>query len=277
MEQTIPSPESLVSAWPATPRALLESRCELVQATIRSVARAARLSASDSEDFHSYAWVQLLEGNCRRIARFRGDCPFSAFLRIVLNRVLLDYRVAAWGRWRPSQEARQDGPQAIELERLVLRDGYPLAALENQGIASAEQIERVRWKAAKMVRRRQRETSMEVMPEVACADPQSGGTTPPSNVAAPLKDAGQGLVCSPKGIARLRSATIDPEVLRWAAGQPNRCAGRPRAEGALPALREDPSGLAVCRQPRREAARGVARPVSVRFELSCTDGSGVVF
>jgi len=167
----MPSPQTLPKTGPAPARTLLDAEFELIQDTIRAVGRAGRLPVHEQEDFRSYAWIQLLEGDCRRLSSFRGDCPLSAFLRIVLNRILLDYRNAAWGRWRPSQEARQGGPQAIELERLVLRDGYPLAALAEQTRTSSDQIERIRQRAAKAVSRRHREAPVAVVPEVASADP----------------------------------------------------------------------------------------------------------
>jgi phosphoribosyl-ATP pyrophosphohydrolase len=39
--------------------------------------------------------------------------------------MFLDYRISAWGKWRPSVEAKRGGPQAILLEQLLVRDGRP--------------------------------------------------------------------------------------------------------------------------------------------------------
>src|SRR4029079_14249037 len=36
------------------------------------------------------------------------------------------YRVAQWGKWRPSAEAKRLGDKAITIERLLSRDGYTL-------------------------------------------------------------------------------------------------------------------------------------------------------
>ena len=49
-----------------------------------------------------------------------------AFLTTVVTRLSLDRRVKAWGKWRPSVEAKRLGPPAIALERLTTREQLPL-------------------------------------------------------------------------------------------------------------------------------------------------------
>ena len=43
---------------------------------------------------------------------------------MVVTRLLLDSRNHAWGKWRPSREARRIGTVAVDLERLRRRDGF---------------------------------------------------------------------------------------------------------------------------------------------------------
>lgn len=76
------------------------------------------------EDFHSWVWVKLVESDYAAIGKFEGRGSLRAFLAVVLNRYLLDYRVQKWGRWRPSTKAKQLGPHPIDLEFLIQRHGY---------------------------------------------------------------------------------------------------------------------------------------------------------
>jgi RNA polymerase sigma factor (sigma-70 family) len=69
-------------------------------------------------------WVKLAESDYAAVRKFEGRGSLRAFLAVVLNRYLLDYRVQKWGRWRPSARARELGAEAIELEFLIQRKGY---------------------------------------------------------------------------------------------------------------------------------------------------------
>jgi RNA polymerase sigma factor for flagellar operon FliA len=88
------------------------------------IARRHRLSANDAEDFRSHVAVKLLDDDCAVLRKFQGRSSLRTYLTIVIGRLLLDYRTSAWGKWRPSAEARRAGPTAILLERLTTRDGY---------------------------------------------------------------------------------------------------------------------------------------------------------
>ncbi|MGH9662013.1 MAG: RNA polymerase sigma factor, partial [Bryobacteraceae bacterium] len=58
----------------------------------------------------------------------------------VLQRSVLDYRTAKWGKWRPSAQARRQGPKAVALERLISRDGVPAHVAAAQLGASAPEL-----------------------------------------------------------------------------------------------------------------------------------------
>jgi RNA polymerase sigma factor for flagellar operon FliA len=88
------------------------------------IARRRRLGADEAEDFRSHVKVKLLEDDCAVLRRFEGRSSLRTYLSVVIGRLLLDYRASAWGKWRPSAEARRAGPTAILLDRLVTRDGY---------------------------------------------------------------------------------------------------------------------------------------------------------
>ncbi len=90
---------------------------------IRRICSRHRLSREDAEDFNSFALLKLIEGDYARLRGFQGRSRLKTFLTVVLHRLLLDYRVQKWGKWRPTAEVRQLGKAAIELDRLLSRDG----------------------------------------------------------------------------------------------------------------------------------------------------------
>jgi RNA polymerase sigma factor (sigma-70 family) len=82
------------------------------------------LSTTDAEDFASHVKLKLLENGCAILRKFQGRSSLCTYLTVVIQRLFLDYRVADWGRWRPSAEAKKAGEIGIVLEELLWRDGY---------------------------------------------------------------------------------------------------------------------------------------------------------
>src|SRR5262245_36501443 len=119
---------------PTLPIALADF--ELLCEVIRLVARSSGLSSEDAEDFAQTAHLKLLECNYSPVTRFKGRSSLRTYLTVVGRRLLLDWRNAKYGKWRPAAAARRLGPRAIELDRLISRDGYPrseaLAILESR-------------------------------------------------------------------------------------------------------------------------------------------------
>jgi RNA polymerase sigma factor (sigma-70 family) len=91
---------------------------------IRSVAHRSGLPPDDAEDFAQTVHLKLLERSYAPLARFNGRSSLRTYLVVVVKRLLLDWRNARYGKWRPSSCARQLGPVAIELDRLMSRDGH---------------------------------------------------------------------------------------------------------------------------------------------------------
>jgi RNA polymerase sigma factor for flagellar operon FliA len=122
-----PLPESLPSAVEVDGPTLLSAHLTTVQEAIRVVCRLQNLSADDAEELSSLVYLKLLQGNGAVLRRFRGDSSLRTFLIVVVKRVLLDCWIARNGKWRPSTDARRLGEVAMELERLVYREGMSLA------------------------------------------------------------------------------------------------------------------------------------------------------
>jgi RNA polymerase sigma factor (sigma-70 family) len=96
----------------------------LLTSVIRDVARVRRLSLVDRQDFAQSVQLRFVERNYVAFARFRGESSLRTYLTVVVTRLLLDWRVAKYGKWRPSAAALRNGPVAVRLDRLMNREGY---------------------------------------------------------------------------------------------------------------------------------------------------------
>lgn len=70
--------------------------------------------------------LRLVENDYAILRSFEGRCSFATFINIVVQRLVLDDRIHAWGKWHASAKAKRLGALAVELEQLVHRDGHTL-------------------------------------------------------------------------------------------------------------------------------------------------------
>jgi RNA polymerase sigma factor (sigma-70 family) len=104
----------------------LADNLPLVNAIVTAVARRKRLSATETEEFRSAAYLKLVADDYAVLRAFTHRCTLRTYLTVVLQRAFLDYRTREWGKWRPSAQSRRTGKAGIRLEQLVVRDGVPL-------------------------------------------------------------------------------------------------------------------------------------------------------
>jgi RNA polymerase sigma factor (sigma-70 family) len=109
---------------PDTPSTLSAADFRLLCEVIAGVARASGLPPQDAEDFGQQAHLRLVERGYGPVAAFAGRSSLRTYLTVVVRRLLLDWRNARFGKWRPSSEARRLGPAAVALDRLISRDGH---------------------------------------------------------------------------------------------------------------------------------------------------------
>jgi RNA polymerase sigma factor for flagellar operon FliA len=128
---------------------------EVLCQVIAKVARTSGLLPQDAEDFAQHAHVHLMERRYAPVTAFSGRSSLRTYLTVVVRRLLLDWRNARFGKWRPSAEARRLGPAAIALDRLMSRDGYRLeeAVAMLKGRPSCSQSAPLRRLASKLPRR----------------------------------------------------------------------------------------------------------------------------
>lgn len=106
--------------------ALFLDEIETIEEVTGFVTRRARMDENDAEEFASWVKLRLIENEYAILRTFEGRSSFATFITIVIGRLLLDYRIKQWGKWHPSAEAKRIGDVAIELEKVVVRDGRPL-------------------------------------------------------------------------------------------------------------------------------------------------------
>jgi RNA polymerase sigma factor (sigma-70 family) len=97
----------------------------LIDHAIAVVCRRQRLPAVDAEDFGGAVRLHLIEDDYAILRRFQGRSSLRTYLLVVVTHLYQDWRNARWGKWRPSAEARRQGPIGVHLERLVVRDRLP--------------------------------------------------------------------------------------------------------------------------------------------------------
>jgi RNA polymerase sigma factor for flagellar operon FliA len=151
--------------------ALFLEHLAVINQVIAFYCRHYHLNAADADDFASHTRVKLLENDCAVLRKFQGRSSIKTFLSVTVRRIFLDFRIAAWGKWRPSAEARRAGPAAMRLEQLIERDGYTAdEAFEilttNHGMAiSRSEVDRLAARFPRRdVRRFEREDALTEVP-----------------------------------------------------------------------------------------------------------------
>lgn len=148
----------------------------LINSVIDLICRRKCLPDGDDDEFRSVSMMKLIENDYEVLRRFAGRSSLRTYLMIVLQRVLLDYRVREWGKWRPSVEAKRCGPLAVRLEQLTVRDGMTV----DEAIVSlrtnhrvAESADTLRAIAARLpIRFRTRMESTDVLANAIDRGPQ---------------------------------------------------------------------------------------------------------
>ena len=101
---------------------LFHGSLPLIERVARSVCRRRGVIDSDVEDFASAARLALLENDYAILRSYEGRASLEGYLAVVFERLLMDQRAHALGKWHPSRTAEHMGPAAVLLEKLVVRD-----------------------------------------------------------------------------------------------------------------------------------------------------------
>lgn len=99
------------------------SHLDLIDGVIAWVTRRYHLSHADADEFASHVRLRFVDRDYEILRRFEQRSALRTYLTTVVQRLFLDWRIAQWGKWRPSSEARRLGPIAMRLEQLVKYTG----------------------------------------------------------------------------------------------------------------------------------------------------------
>ena len=111
---------------PLEARELLTSNLALIERAVAFACRRYRLDATDEEELRSIVHLRLVENDYTILRAYEQRSSFATYISIVVQRMALDYRIHAWGKWHASAEAKRLGALAVELEQIVRRDGRTL-------------------------------------------------------------------------------------------------------------------------------------------------------
>ncbi len=109
------------------PSEVFERELPLIERVIASVCRRNCCFGDEAEDFDATVKLKLIENDYAVLRKFAGRSSLSTFLTTVIMNLFRDYRIAKWGKWRPSAAAKRMGAVAVQLETLVSRDGLVTA------------------------------------------------------------------------------------------------------------------------------------------------------
>ena len=107
-------------------RELLTTNLGVIERTVAYVCRRYRLDPDDAEELASIVNLRLVENDYAILRKYERRCSFATFISVVIQRMVLDYRIHTWGKWHASAEAKRLGPVAVDLDRLLHRDGRTL-------------------------------------------------------------------------------------------------------------------------------------------------------
>src|ERR1044071_43806 len=149
---------------------LFAENLPLIDKTIGIVCRQGGMRPDQIEDFAQFAKLHMIERDYAVIRAYQERSSFGTFIGAVVMRLLLDHRNHEWGKWRPSAEAERLGELAVDVERLLYRDGqrvdeaFHVIALTHPGVTRAE-VEQIASQLP--VRQRRRPVGIEEAEDVA--------------------------------------------------------------------------------------------------------------
>jgi RNA polymerase sigma factor for flagellar operon FliA len=108
------------------PFELLTANLPLIERAVAFACRRNRLDANEAEEFAAIVNLKLVENDCAILRAYEARSGFATFISVVVQRMALDYRIHLWGKWHATAEAKRLGELAVELERLLHRDGRTL-------------------------------------------------------------------------------------------------------------------------------------------------------
>jgi RNA polymerase sigma factor (sigma-70 family) len=102
----------------------LAEQLPLIEQVIAFVCVRWHVSATEADEFGAEVRLRLVDNNYAVLTKFQGRSSLRTYLTTVIQRLFLDFRIRAWGKWRPSAQAKRLGPTALLLEKVLTKDHY---------------------------------------------------------------------------------------------------------------------------------------------------------
>jgi RNA polymerase sigma factor (sigma-70 family) len=188
-----------------TPEQLFLTNLGLIDRIVRDTARRHRLAPPEAEELNGAVRLRLIENSYEVFRKYQGRCTLRTYLTVVIQRIFLDTRNAAWGKWRPSATALRLGPVAVKLEALVSRNRMTAAeAIEtlrtSHGVTeSAAALDALLIQLPQRMPRRF--LSEESLDDVAAPGTESGDSVGSSENAAAARRTGAALTAALRELA----------------------------------------------------------------------------
>jgi len=143
----------------------------VIDRAVAFACRRYRFVPDDAEEFASIVKLRLLENDYAILKAYESRSSFATFISIVVQRMALDYRIHAWGKWHASAEAKRLGPRAVALEEMLHRDHR---TLDEAAVVLGESRESLEQLAALLPERktRPRGVALEEAEPTAVASPE---------------------------------------------------------------------------------------------------------
>jgi RNA polymerase sigma factor for flagellar operon FliA len=106
-----------------TGESLFLSQLSTIDRIVKFICKRHHVKADDADDFAADVRLRCVENDYAILRKFGGRSSFKTYLTVVIERMFLDYRIRAWGKWRPCAAARRTGPVGVLLDQLLTRDG----------------------------------------------------------------------------------------------------------------------------------------------------------
>jgi RNA polymerase sigma factor for flagellar operon FliA len=145
---------------PESGEQLFLQQLPLIERVTAFVCSRNHLAAADIDDFASDVKLKLIEDDYAVLRKFEGRSTMKTYLTTVIQRLFLDFRISAWGKWRPSADAKRAGAVALLLEQFLTRDGHTfdeaceLLWTKHQVTAGRAELEQIAAKLRGRVKRR---------------------------------------------------------------------------------------------------------------------------
>ncbi|HEX2120853.1 MAG TPA: sigma-70 family RNA polymerase sigma factor [Thermoanaerobaculia bacterium] len=109
-----------------TPEEIYLQELSTIERIASFVARRNHANQDEVDEFTQEVCVRLFDDDYAIIRKFRDRSSISTYLTTVISHLFHHWRIAQWGKWRPSAEAMRLGPKAVVVERLLTRENYSL-------------------------------------------------------------------------------------------------------------------------------------------------------